>query len=322
MTGVDMTVRVRRAGFKALMILAGAGLLSRSMSLASDGGAGGVAPSNPTLNLKVSRIESVAVPQTMVLEKGGIWAVAAPASLLASARDERGFRAGPVVPDGSRTLAVALSVGAHNPLVILTNAATVSGLLDALGVRIRNLDQVRPRGLVNLFQGERVRVIRVSRRVEVDRLPVGFPTFIRYSSELDRGAVRVISPGNPGQIVITYRVTYRNGKEVSRDLLSEHLVSQPVPQVEIHGTRPVAANVQYGQASWYNMCSGMHAAHLTLPKGTVVTVTNVDNGKTVTVVINDRGPYGVPGRIIDLCEPAFAKIAPLGQGVANVKLTW
>jgi rare lipoprotein A (peptidoglycan hydrolase) len=40
------------------------------------------------------------------------------------------------------------------------------------------------------------------------------------------------------------------------------------------------------------------------------------------VVINDRGPYGVPGRIIDLCDSAFAQIAPLGQGVADVRITW
>ena len=56
--------------------------------------------------------------------------------------------------------------------------------------------------------------------------------------------------------------------------------------------------------------------------GTVVTVTNLDNGKTVTVVINDRGPYGVPGRIIDLCDAAFSQIAPLSQGVANVSISW
>jgi rare lipoprotein A len=66
----------------------------------------------------------------------------------------------------------------------------------------------------------------------------------------------------------------------------------------------------------------MHAAHLTLPFGTTVTVRDLDNGKSVTVVINDRGPYGVPGRIIDLCAPAFAVIAPLSQGVANVQISW
>src|SRR5438132_1907287 len=236
MTGVDMTVRVRRAGLKALMILAGASLLARSMSLASDGGGGPAAPSNPTLNLKVSTIESIVIPQSAVAERVGIWAVAAPASMVTSSRDETGFRPGPVVPDGSRILAVAVSVGARNPMLILTNAATVTGLLEALGVQVRHQDEVRPLGLINLYQGERLRIIRVSRRVEVDRLPVGFPTFIRYSKELDRGAVRIVSPGSPGEIVLTYRVTYRNGREVGRDLLSEHLITQPTPQVEIHGT--------------------------------------------------------------------------------------
>jgi rare lipoprotein A len=52
----------------------------------------------------------------------------------------------------------------------------------------------------------------------------------------------------------------------------------------------------------------------------VVTVTNLENGMTVRVVINDRGPFG--GRIIDLSNEAFARIAPLSQGVAQVRLSW
>jgi rare lipoprotein A len=49
-------------------------------------------------------------------------------------------------------------------------------------------------------------------------------------------------------------------------------------------------------------------------------VTDLANGKTAQVVINDRGPFG--GRIIDLSDEAFARIAPLGQGVCEVRLTW
>jgi rare lipoprotein A len=64
------------------------------------------------------------------------------------------------------------------------------------------------------------------------------------------------------------------------------------------------------------------AAHLSLPFSTVVTVTNLDNGQSIAVVINDRGPYGIADRIVDLCSPAFAQIAPLAQGVARVKITW
>ena len=48
----------------------------------------------------------------------------------------------------------------------------------------------------------------------------------------------------------------------------------------------------------------MSAAHKTLPFGTLVKVTNLNNGNSVEVVINDRGPY-VKGRVIDLSRGAF-----------------
>jgi rare lipoprotein A (peptidoglycan hydrolase) len=61
------------------------------------------------------------------------------------------------------------------------------------------------------------------------------------------------------------------------------------------------------------------AAHKTLPLGTVVKVTNLDNGKTVEVRINDRGPY-VQGRIIDLSRTAGRAIGMREAGTAQVKL--
>ncbi|PSK98841.1 rare lipoprotein A [Murinocardiopsis flavida] len=63
--------------------------------------------------------------------------------------------------------------------------------------------------------------------------------------------------------------------------------------------------------------SAMTAAHKTLPMDTMVKVTNPDNGKSVTVRINDRGPY-VDGRCLDLSTASFTKIASAGQGVADV----
>jgi rare lipoprotein A len=60
------------------------------------------------------------------------------------------------------------------------------------------------------------------------------------------------------------------------------------------------------------------AAHRTLPLGTEVKVTNLNNGKTVRVRINDRGPH-VQGRIIDLSSRAAAALG-LATGVARVKL--
>ncbi|SCL16314.1 rare lipoprotein A [Micromonospora rhizosphaerae] len=59
------------------------------------------------------------------------------------------------------------------------------------------------------------------------------------------------------------------------------------------------------------------AAHKTLPFNTRVRVTNPANGKSVTVRINDRGPF-VDGRCLDLSRAAFAAIAPLGLGELTV----
>jgi len=63
------------------------------------------------------------------------------------------------------------------------------------------------------------------------------------------------------------------------------------------------------------------AAHERWPFGTIVRVTRVDNGKSVVVRINDRGP-GVPGRIIDLSMYAGTKLKMYKEGLAQVKCEW
>ncbi len=90
---------------------------------------------------------------------------------------------------------------------------------------------------------------------------------------------------------------------------------------------------QVGVASWYGepfhgrrTSSGeiydMHkftAAHLTLPFGTLVWVTDFDTGKSVVVRINDCGPF-VEGRIIDLSFAAAEKLEMVHKGLARVGL--
>jgi len=90
------------------------------------------------------------------------------------------------------------------------------------------------------------------------------------------------------------------------------------------------ASASDGMASFYSQgsrtASGerfnpseLTAAHPTLPFGTKVRVTNVSTGKSVTVRVNDRGPF-VRGRVIDVSQAAAQTIGMTGQGVAKVKL--
>jgi rare lipoprotein A len=61
------------------------------------------------------------------------------------------------------------------------------------------------------------------------------------------------------------------------------------------------------------------AAHPTLPFGTRLRVTNVATGRSVTVRINDRGPY-IPGRVVDVSHSAASALGMVESGIAKVKL--
>ncbi|MFV0298006.1 MAG: septal ring lytic transglycosylase RlpA family protein [Hyphomicrobiaceae bacterium] len=69
---------------------------------------------------------------------------------------------------------------------------------------------------------------------------------------------------------------------------------------------------------WFNP-NAMTAAHKTLPFGTRVRVTNISNGRSTVVTINDRGPY-IAGRVIDLSRAAAQAINMTSQGVARVRM--
>lgn len=64
----------------------------------------------------------------------------------------------------------------------------------------------------------------------------------------------------------------------------------------------------------------MTAAHKTLPFGTRLRVKNLDNGKTVVVRINDRGPYK-KGRVLDVSKGAARKLGMLESGTARIRAT-
>jgi len=92
---------------------------------------------------------------------------------------------------------------------------------------------------------------------------------------------------------------------------------------------------EIGTASWYGEefhrnatangetfdKNGMTAAHKTLPLPSIVRVTNLENGKSVTVRVNDRGPFS-GGRLIDVSKRAASELGFLMQGTAKVRVDY
>ena len=113
---------------------------------------------------------------------------------------------------------------------------------------------------------------------------------------------------------------------------SKHAAVAPKQEAPVATSKHAAAtqHASYGLASFYKhesrTASGerfnpreLTAAHRTLPFGTRVRVTNVASGQSVTVRVNDRGPF-VPGRIVDVSYSAAETLGIVGRGVAKVKL--
>lgn len=112
----------------------------------------------------------------------------------------------------------------------------------------------------------------------------------------------------------------------------QDISGKPAPAPTTVALGPVRLRLT-GLASWYG--PGFHgnqsasgevfnqnaltAAHRSLPFGTMVRVTNLDNGRSVVVRINDRGPYS-GGRVIDLSAGAAQMVGMMQTGVAPVQL--
>ena len=103
----------------------------------------------------------------------------------------------------------------------------------------------------------------------------------------------------------------------------------PQPTSEVQPLKTRDLKTKTGEASWYDfdgqktangetMDAGrLTAAHPTLPFGTKLAVENVENGRTVVVRVNDRGPYA-DGRVIDVSKEAAHKLGMVEDGVTDV----
>jgi rare lipoprotein A len=161
---------------------------------------------------------------------------------------------------------------------------------------------------------------------------------VRLGSVATLSAFALIAGGCHHQKTTAYKpppppATTTASSRTSRSALpadSTAAIPSPAPVPNSFG-KPVSSEI--GLASWYGPPyagrkgadgtvydqNAMTAAHLTLPMGTMVRVTNLTNNQSVVVKITDRGPF-VRGRIIDLSLAAAKATGVYRAGVAKVKV--
>ena len=239
----------------------------------------------------------------------------------------------------------------------ITAVGTVADALKAAKVEVDSSDAVNPGLGTPLSDGMKITLTMVDQKSQKRRVAVPFSTKTVEDSSLPKGEIKVITKGVNGINEETWTVVFKDGKKVSEKKVSSKVVNAPVTQVVKVGTKTASSSspstrsssashrstasqssdpVTSGTtclASTYGEGDGtaggptasgetfdpsaFTAASKTLPLGSTIRVTNVSNGRTVTVRINDRGPY-VGGRCLDLSTAAMNAIAP-GQGLVTVR---
>lgn len=202
---------------------------------------------------------------------------------------------------------------------IFTQSSSVEGALFEAGISLDTDDIVKPVRETIVSDQMKISITRVEIREEKKVTDIPFETKVTEDDSLSWRKKVTTEKGEKGIKTVTYRVAYHDDKEVSRRIISTEVTKEPVTEKVKQGTHVEVGKSHRGAASWYAWTGTMAAANPWLPKGSYVRVTNLENGKSVIVVINDRGPF-VPGRIIDLDKVAFQKIASIGAGVINVKM--
>ncbi len=198
---------------------------------------------------------------------------------------------------------------------------------------------------------ERVEVAQVT-----EERVIPTPKELHDDPVLPKGETRVEADGSPGLERVVFEVTRRNGQITAKRKISSEIITPASPRVVFVGRGggrgapadneeiplklkiaqegfdgggaaaakdpgPRRSGQQEGGASWYRYKPGT-CAHRTLPKGTVVKVTNRKTGQSANCTVADRGPF-IAGRIIDLDRSVFMAIAESpGQGVIQVRIEW
>lgn len=197
-----------------------------------------------------------------------------------------------------------------------TWVGSVRELLEEKDIELGLDDKIEPAQDSALTPNMAIAIVRVEITKVTVKETIDFKKTIKDDPTLDKGLTKTVQVGKKGERTKVFEVRRENGEEVSRKLLENKITKEAVEEIVARGTKEVVYGV--GKATWF-AAPALSAAHNSLPRGSKVLVTNLANGKSVEVTVVGGGIQG--GAVIDLSPDAFAKLAPLGSGVIQVKLT-
>lgn len=120
---------------------------------------------------------------------------------------------------------------------VITSASTVEELLEEQDITVGDTDRLSKDKTASLTSGDKLVIERVNVKKITETEEIEYETQTEYSDEMYTGESRVSQEGVNGEKELTYEVTYVDGKESEKKLVSEKVTKEPVPQIVVEGTK-------------------------------------------------------------------------------------
>jgi uncharacterized protein YabE (DUF348 family) len=173
--------------------------------------------------------------------------------------------------------------------IFYTQAKEIEQALRENNLTLNEDDLVKPSRDALAENNSQITITRVTIEEQMTEKPIAFDKKVNEDDKLSWRKSIITQKGEKGLERFTYRVSLHDGKEVNRKLLKRETVKEPVTEIMTQGTYVKLGKSHHGAASWYAWSGTLAAANPWLPMGSYVKVTNMENGKSVIVKINDRG---------------------------------
>jgi len=141
-----------------------------------------------------------------------------------------------IVIEITRALPYYAVADGEERLVYLPRGSTVSDVLEKAGIVLREKDVVNYRVDARAIPGERIIVTRYDEEVIIEKEPIAYNVIVKKNNNMDEGVSKVVQEGRQGELQREILVAYRDGEEISREVIKEEVTVKPVDRIVHTGT--------------------------------------------------------------------------------------
>jgi 3D (Asp-Asp-Asp) domain-containing protein len=119
---------------------------------------------------------------------------------------------------------------------VMTAYEKVKDILKEHNIILGKMDQIQPALNETVSRNGTIQIIRIKEKMISEKVPIPYESDIRYNDELEQGKIQLIQEGQNGEKEVQYKVVYKDGEEISKDIIKEEIITSAINEIVEKGT--------------------------------------------------------------------------------------